>query len=114
MKIETFERNGALVAKLSGELDMVDSDDFAGSLTTIAQTKPRAVVLDLGDVSYMASQGLGLLVQFNRTVRAAGGHVTMCNVSHALFLILESVGITQLIPCMATLEDATARAMAMA
>ena len=112
MKLETLERNGALLVTISGELDLVDREDFAGSLAAIAQAKPKAVVLEMGGVSYLASQGLGLLVQFNRTVRAAGGRVTMCNVSQALLQVLASVRMTQLIPCVGTVEDATSLAMA--
>lgn len=112
MKIETFERDGVLVAKLFGEVDLVDADDFAGGLVSIATTNPKAVVLDFSEVTYLASQGLGLLVQFNRSVRAGGGRVTMCNVSQALRMIFDSVRLTQLITCTDTVDAAAARATA--
>src|SRR5437588_8089939 len=42
------------------------------------------LLLDLGGVRFMTSDGLGLLVGLHTKVRAAGGHLSLCGVNDAL------------------------------
>ncbi len=57
---------------LSGELDRNVADDFKGKVETVAQNKElNKLVLDMTDLSYMASAGLRVLIFAKQQMGAA-------------------------------------------
>jgi anti-anti-sigma factor len=50
--------------------------------------------LDLSRLGYLTSEGLGLLVAVNREVRAAGGRLTLCNVSGPVYEVFAVTRLT--------------------
>jgi len=60
--LETINYNIAKIT-LSGELDRNVADEFKGKVETLAQNKDlKTLVLDMTDLSYMASAGLRVLI----------------------------------------------------
>jgi anti-sigma B factor antagonist len=51
------------------------------------------IVLDLGDVQFIDSSGLGLLVRFLTRSRARGGRLTLCSVPHRVDEALKISGL---------------------
>ncbi|MBE2315566.1 STAS domain-containing protein [Solirubrobacter sp. CPCC 204708] len=70
-KIETREQAGGLVLALSGELDLAGAPELTAALNE-AQSGGRALTLDLSELEFIDSSGLGALVRFNNAATAAG------------------------------------------
>ena len=61
---------GALVARIVGNLDFSTGEEFRTRFQeTLAKEKPRLLLVDMGEVAYMSSIGLGALI----SVRAECG-----------------------------------------
>jgi anti-sigma B factor antagonist len=58
------------VVRLAGEIDIAAAPDVL-ALATVALTRPelRTLVLDMGDVTFLDSTGIGALVQVHRLCR---------------------------------------------
>ena len=56
----------------------------------------RAVVLDLSDVAFVDSSGLGMLVRLHSSARAAGGGLRLCALSPTLRQVLQFTNLHQL------------------
>src|SRR5262249_3876585 len=63
----------------------------------VAQLGPAQVLLDLSNVTFMSSDGLGTLMVLHSKLCAAGGHLTICNASPAVMEILEITQVTRLL-----------------
>ena len=53
----------ALVVKLAGELDLYNAHGVREELARQAERKPARVVVDLGNVTFIDSTGLGVLIE---------------------------------------------------
>ena len=65
----------AWVLAVRGELDYGESAGFRFKIDRILRTMPAAVVVDLSQVTYLDSSGLGLLLSLSRGYGAAGGRL---------------------------------------
>jgi len=70
--VQFIERGRTLVARLTGEIDLSNSEAVG---TAIAETTPKhmeAVILDLGGVDYLDSAGIRLIYRLPEQLRARG------------------------------------------
>ena len=91
---------GAEVEALQAEVDK--QTHVLG--TELLQT--RLVVLDLGEVEYLDSSGLGALVRMLGVLRAVGGGLTLCRPSPIVQKSLEVTKLTNLLSTYASEEEA--------
>ena len=66
----------------------------------------RAVIVDLGQVAFMNSAGLGALFTLNRLAREAGGRVVLARPGASIRRLLRTVSLPDVIPVAATLDEA--------
>lgn len=62
----------AVVARLSGELDLSNADNIGGALTESVPNTALALVLDLSDVQYLDSSGIHLIYELRERLRSRG------------------------------------------
>lgn len=70
--VQFIEHGRALVARLTGEIDLSNSEAVG---TAIAKATPKhieAVILDLGGVDYLDSAGIRLIYQLREQLKARG------------------------------------------
>ncbi len=56
-----FERGGAIVLAISGDVDLATAAQFRTAVDDIVEGCPAAMVIDLSAVSFLASAGLQIL-----------------------------------------------------
>jgi anti-sigma B factor antagonist len=72
--LEIVDRTqGVATARLTGDLDIVTSDAVRRELVELVDDGHRELSLDLGDVGFVDSSGLGVLVAVHRHVESRGG-----------------------------------------
>jgi anti-anti-sigma factor len=57
------QRNGAVVLRLSGELDLYNADDIRSALTGAIDGGAARIVIDMSDVDFVDSTALGVLIE---------------------------------------------------
>jgi anti-sigma B factor antagonist len=93
--LETEEREGALRASLSGELDLATAPDVEARLLEIESREPapQHLILDLRAVRFIDSTGLSLLVNAHNRAIAAGRRFTVVSGTGPPRRILETTGL---------------------
>ena len=82
LKITNREVGGIMVVNLSGRLTLGDaSAQLRQSLKDLVDGGKKKIVLNLGDVGYIDSSGLGELVSSFTTVRNSGGELKLANLT---------------------------------
>jgi anti-sigma B factor antagonist len=56
-------RNGAIVIRLVGELDLYNAPDVREALLELCEEQPERLVVDLGEVDFIDSTALGVLIE---------------------------------------------------
>jgi anti-sigma B factor antagonist len=95
----------AIVA-VSGVIDAVTAPQFDEALRAAAANKPEGLVVDLTEVEFLASAGMGVLVAAHD--EADGTRFSVVADGPATSRPLKLVGIADIVPLYATLDDALA------
>ena len=106
LEIETDDSGGYTLCRPVGELDAYTVAAFRDALGELA-TKPR-VVIDLSEVPFMDSAGLGALIGGIRRAREHGGDVAVACSRPTLTRLLHTTGFDRIVPVTDTVAAAEA------
>lgn len=99
-------QDGTAVCRPRGEIDSFTAPRLRQALAGLASA--RRLVVDLSDVGFIDSAGLGALVGGIRRSHEAGGAAAVVCRRPALVRLLEMTGFERLAPVAPTLEEALA------
>jgi anti-anti-sigma factor len=95
------------VISASGVLDMLTSPQLENSIATALKNSPTAIIVDLTDVDFLASAGMGVLVAARDKASADIGFGVVAS-GPATSRPLKLVGLAEIVGLYATLEEARA------
>jgi anti-sigma B factor antagonist len=104
------ERNGRTVVSAAGELDVHTAPALQAELSPRSQQPNAALIVDLTDVGFIDSTGLGVLVTTLKHVREAGGTLDVVVTSSRVLKVFALTGLDVVIPLHSTLDEALASA----
>jgi anti-anti-sigma factor len=104
LEIEVDDSATYTLCRPVGELDAYTVTTFRETLGELS-TRPR-VVIDLSEVPFMDSAGLGALIGGIRRAREHGGEVAVACSRPTLTRLLHTTGFDRIVPVTETLEDA--------
>jgi anti-sigma B factor antagonist len=81
MKLTTEYKNTVTIVHLAGRFDSSFAHVFKNTITTLISRGNRRYIVNLGDVTYIDSGGLGSLVSSLRQVRKEKGDMKMAELS---------------------------------
>jgi len=88
-----------LLLGLNGDLDLTTADALAQALDDLLNRYPQdEVALDLGEVNFIDSSGLGVILGRYRRLSRQGRHLSLVAVRPGVRVVLEIAGIPSLIP----------------
>jgi anti-sigma B factor antagonist len=80
----------ALILSLVGEIDLHNSPEVRKQvLDLITQNKPAKLILNLGQVPYMDSSAIAVLVESVQKMRKSGGRVCLTNIQPRVRSVLD-------------------------
>lgn len=104
MNISERTAGGVTIVDVSGRITLGDGGDttITDKLRSLVQQGRKNVVLNLADVAYVDSAGLGAIVHSYTTVKNQGGNLKLLNVTRRLHDLLS---ITKLLTVFDTYEN---------
>lgn len=95
-RISTAEDDGAAIVRMEGELDSFSAarlrEELAGAVAY------EATIIDMREVPFVDSSGLGALVGGLRRIREAGRGVALCCTRPSVRRLLAMTGVDRLVP----------------
>ncbi|MEA5569775.1 STAS domain-containing protein [Calothrix sp. UHCC 0171] len=76
----------------SGSLDATKSQAFRQEVTAFVDNGTKIVLIDLKNVTFMDSSGLGALVLAFKTLRAANSKLVLCSINEQIRILFELTG----------------------
>jgi anti-sigma B factor antagonist len=104
VRIEISEQSGCNVSRPSGELDASTVVEFREHLVGLVGT--TNLVIDLCDVPFMDSAGLGALIGGIRRIRDAGGTVGVVCDRPGVLRLLHTTGFDRIVDVAPTVAEA--------
>ena len=94
MEIKTTTEGTRLTIAVSGRVDTVTAPELEAGLKFGDAT---CVVIDLGNVPYMSSAGLRLLLAAHKTMLGKGGELQIANVQEDVREVLDITGFSDIL-----------------
>ena len=95
------EGDGAVLHAV-GELDLDSAPGLLAEVTGLLDDGARRLVLDLAELTFIDSSGLGTLVGCWRRTQQAGGELSLANAGDDVALTLRITGLDQVLPVQRT------------
>ncbi len=98
MEMTAFNDKDRLCVKLSGEIDHHEAKDIRQRLDgLIMEHRPKSLVMHLGEINFMDSSGLGLILGRYRTIKSLGGELYLAQPPERVMKILAMAGVDKMI-----------------
>lgn len=94
-----------------GDLDLVSAKRVKEDLEAILYNRGglKSLIINLGDVGFMDSSGLGMLIGCYKEMHARQGKMMICDANDNVYRVLELSGMKKLMPVMRLETQKTAR-----
>jgi stage II sporulation protein AA (anti-sigma F factor antagonist) len=98
MKVVTMIKQGILIVRVEGELDMHSADQFRSTVDKALDISgAKKMLLSLKGVSFIDSSGLGAILGRYKQVSIMGGSLLAANLQPQVEKILELAGLLKII-----------------
>jgi anti-sigma B factor antagonist len=97
---------GHAVVALSGELDLLEASGVTTHLIAAVAAYGPSIIVDLAELEFIDSCGLGVLVRVLRWTRECGGDLSLAAPQHRVSRILEITGLIDVFPVYSSVEQA--------
>jgi len=88
--VKTVRQEGTTaVVALAGEIDLHHTPEVHKALVAVCERRPERLVVNLEDVTYMDSSGIGTLVEVFRRVNAYEGKLGLCGLNDRVYSVFE-------------------------
>jgi anti-sigma B factor antagonist len=105
MQIATTPGSDRYVIAVSGEVDLATSPDLDSAIIAAIESGTSSVVIDLSDVSFMDSSGLGVVVRGLKRCREADKDLDLVITNERVLKVFGITGLDQVIPIHDSIED---------
>jgi stage II sporulation protein AA (anti-sigma F factor antagonist) len=110
LNIELEIKQDVLCIRLSGELDHHTADELREQAATVIERNDiRHIVLNLGQLSFMDSSGLGVILGRYKQIKQVHGEMVVCAISPAIQRLFDMSGLFKIIKMEPTEEFALHR-----
>lgn len=111
MKLETERRGETLIVRCQGELDMHTAIQFReGVQGQLRQKAISNLILNLDEVSFVDSSGLGVILGRYKEIRQRGGQMILVRLQPQVHRVFELSGLFKIMPVRRSEEEALALA----
>ncbi len=97
------------VMQPSGRLDVTNVNQFRLEVGDIAALKPKFLVIDLKDISFMDSSGLGALIAALKIIRNSGGELALCSPTDQVQMLFDLTSMSTIFKVYADIQDFIAK-----
>lgn len=107
MLLETQMIKDSLVVKIKGELDLLTAETFRNLVErALSQENAQNLILDMEQLDFIDSSGLGVILGRYRRIREQGGNMAIVGVKPHVKRILELAGIMGIVKVYQQTEQA--------
>lgn len=107
MKMTVLHRDDGIThVVLAGRLDTTGAEEIMETFAAAIESRPRSAIVELTDVDFMASRGIGLLVTSGQRLIRAGHKMVLLNPRGLVESVLRTSKVDRALPLVFGLEEA--------
>lgn len=108
LDVDTWLDEDRLVVELVGELDVYSVPRLREALDQLPYEARRRIAVEVSQLDFLDSSGLGVLLGATKRARAFGGGLCLAGAQERVLKIFRITGLARVIPAFAGLDEAFA------
>jgi anti-anti-sigma factor len=108
MNITVNDQGGVTVVHLGGRLDLLSAADIKRQLVQLVAQGQRRLIVDLNQVAFIDSSGLGALIGGIKAARQVGGDLRIARPNEQVRVILDLTTLHRVLKPYPSVEEALA------
>jgi anti-anti-sigma factor len=106
MKISAIKKERGVLLAIAGRMDTVAAPQFEEACNPWLSSGEKTIVVDLTQLEYISSMGLGYLHSINKKLQGSGGRLVICGLTGMVKEVFRLSGFNKLFPAYDTAEAA--------
>lgn len=106
MEISISQQSEVTVVTVNGSVDSADSESLQTLFNELFDQSQTRVVADLGQMDFVCSMGLGVLVRTYTSLRERGGFLRLARPQPVILKLIKMTGLDRLLPIYDSVEQA--------
>ncbi|NAP01127.1 anti-sigma factor antagonist [Halomonas sp. MG34] len=102
--MDVVDENNKSVVNLSGEIDAYTAPNLKESLLPLTQKEGNTVEVDLGNVNYMDSTGLGVFISALKSTKENGSEMKLVNIQDRVLRLFKITGLDEIMDLNSTIR----------
>lgn len=99
-----------VIVRMKGEMGLQNADSVERQFLPVVASKPRLAVIDMTNLEFIGSLGLGMLVELQRGVVRNGGEMFITNAQQMIVDVMRRCRLDTVFKLKPSVEDAIAAA----
>jgi anti-sigma B factor antagonist len=108
LRLRVRTQSETTVVEVSGEIDLHSAPQLRAELLKVGEVAKPRYVIDLNEVSFIDSTGIGVLVGALKRAREKAGNLHFCGAQSRVKRVFESTGLMRALPLFDSREAAIA------
>ncbi|MFC4559892.1 STAS domain-containing protein [Virgibacillus kekensis] len=104
LNVDVAEDNSKSVIKLSGEIDAYTAPKLKETLLSKTKLDGQTIEVDLENVNYMDSTGLGVFISALKSTKENNSHMQLVNLQERVFRLFKITGLEEIIDINSTIK----------
>ncbi|QKS70196.1 STAS domain-containing protein [Paenalkalicoccus suaedae] len=105
LEINVTESENQNLAQVSGEVDVYTASKLKETLHPLAEQPNKHLIVDLSDVNYIDSTGLGIFIGTLKSTEKSGSTLTLTGLNERVRRLFEITGLNEVIEIDATKRE---------
>jgi len=106
LEVDTEQRGPVLVVRIKGSVGIIESETLAQKLEELADRQIPTMVLDLSEMDFICSSGLGAIISGHLRSRHHDGEIRLVDPLPPVRELLETTRLTKLFPLYESVDEA--------
>lgn len=98
LTLQVHRIHRVLIVRLSGELDHHTAEQVRKTIESELDSGMTHLVLNLANLEFMDSSGLGVILGRYKRVSQLGGKMTLCSIQPSIYRLMEMSGLFKILP----------------
>ena len=98
MRLDIEQTAEAAVVRFKGSAGMNEAEKIRSELVALAESRVQMIVLDLAEMDFICSAGLGAIIYAHLKSRHHNGQIRLVRPQAAVMKLLETTRLTKLFP----------------
>ncbi|WP_026568252.1 anti-sigma factor antagonist [Bacillus sp. UNC41MFS5] len=103
--IDKKQRDEEIMVLVAGEIDAYTAPKLREELLSLAEAGNKSITVNLQDVSYLDSTGLGVFVGLFKQLKEKGGELKLIQLSDRIKRLFEITGLSNVMNISSTTEE---------